>query len=83
MNAVVQSTASTALRLTGQFDLSPQAFKQALSFSNYLAASDMVPQDVKGKPGNCLIAMQWGSDLGLKSLQSLKNLTVINGQAFR
>ena len=79
MNAVVQQ-ASTALRPANQFDLSPQTFEQALTFSNYLAESDMVPKDFKGKPGNCLIAMQWGSELGLKPLQSLQNLAVINGR---
>lgn len=79
MNAVVQQ-ASTALRPSGQFDLSPQTFEQALTFSNYLAESDLVPKDFKGKPGNCLIAMQWGSELGLKPLQSLQNLAVINGR---
>ena len=56
------------------FDLSPQTFEQAMTFSNMLAESDLVPKDFKGKPGNCLIAMQWGSELGLKPLQSLQNL---------
>lgn len=63
-----------------QFDLSPQTFEQALTFSNYLADSDMVPKDFKGKPGNCLIAMQWGAEIGLKPLQALQNLAVINGR---
>ena len=80
MNAVTTQAAGTALRPAGQFDLSPQTFEQALTFSNYLAESDMVPKDFKGKPGNCLIAMQWGSELGLKPLQSLQNLAVINGR---
>jgi hypothetical protein len=62
------------------FDLSPRNFEQALTFSNYLADSDMVPKDFKGKPGNCLIAMQWGAELGLKPLQALQNLAVINGR---
>lgn len=62
------------------FDLSPQTFEQALTFSDYLADSDMVPKDFKGKPGNCLIAMQWGSELGLKPLQALQNIAVINGR---
>ena len=35
-----------------QFDLSPQNFDQALTFSKYLAQSDMVPKDFKGKPEN-------------------------------
>lgn len=80
MNAVTTQAASTALRPSGQFDLSPQTFDQALTFSNYLAESDLVPKDFKGKPGNCLIAMQWGSELGLKPLQALQNLAIINGR---
>ena len=62
------------------FDLSPRNFEQALTFSTYLADSDMVPKDFKGKPGNCLIAMQWGAELGLKPLQALQNLAIINGR---
>lgn len=62
------------------FDLSPQTFDQALTFANYLADSDMVPKDFKGKPGNCLIAMQWGMEIGLKPLQALQNIAVINGR---
>ena len=62
------------------FDLSPQTFDQALTFANYLADSDMVPKDFKGKPGNCLIAMQWGMEVGLKPLQALQNIAVINGR---
>ena len=63
-----------------QFDLSPQTFEQALTFSNYLAESDMVPKDFKGKPGNCLVAIQWGMEIGLKPLQAMQNIAVINGR---
>lgn len=80
MSNAVTTQQAGALRPAGQFDLSPQTFEQALTFSNYLADSDLVPKDFKGKPGNCLIAMQWGSELGLKPLQSLQNLAVINGR---
>lgn len=79
MNAVAQQTAlSTQPRQ--QFDLSPQTFDQALQFCDYLADSDFVPKDFKGKPGNCLIAIQWGAELGLKPLQALQNLAIINGR---
>ena len=64
----------------GGFDLSPQTFEQALTFSNYLADSDMVPKDFKGKPGNCLVAIQWGMEIGLKPLQAMQNIAVINGR---
>jgi hypothetical protein len=63
-----------------QFDLSPQTFEQALTFCDYLADSDLVPKDFKGKPANCLIAIQWGAELGLKPLQALQNLAIINGR---
>lgn len=81
MNAP-NTSESTALAVTSrqQFDLSPQTFEQALTFSKYLADSDMVPKDFKGRPANCLIAMQWGAELGLKPMQAMQNLAVINGR---
>lgn len=63
-----------------QFDLSPQTFDQAVTLSEYLANSTMVPKDFVGKPGNCLIAMQWGMEVGLKPLQALQGIAVINGR---
>lgn len=81
MNAVT-TTENAALAQRGMgFDLSPQTFEQAMKFSHMLAESDLVPKDFKGKPGNCLIAMQWGSELGLKPLQALSNIAVVNGRA--
>lgn len=73
---------NTAMTTTSrqQFDLSPQTFDQALTFSKYLAESDLVPKDFKGRPGNCLVAIQWGAELGLKPLQAMQNLAVINGR---
>lgn len=63
-----------------QFDLSPQTFEQALTFAKYLADSDLVPKDFRGRPGNCLIAIQWGYELGLKAIQAIQNIAVINGR---
>ena len=82
MNAPANTAEGSAFALAPrqQFDLSPRNFEQALTFSDYLAESDMVPKDFKGKPGNCLIAIQWGAELGLKPLQALQNLAIINGR---
>ncbi len=73
---------TTEITTTGAkgFDLSPQNFEQALTFSKYLSDSDMVPKDFKGKPANCLIAMQWGYELGMQPLQAIQNIAVINGR---
>ncbi|HAL21217.1 MAG TPA: hypothetical protein DCP40_00555 [Stenotrophomonas sp.] len=81
MNALVQQPVTAApAQPRQQFDLSPQTFEQALTFCDYLADSDLVPKDFKGKPANCLIAIQWGAELGLKPLQALQNLAIINGR---
>lgn len=80
MNAETQPQTALASQPRQQFDLSPQTFDQALQFCDYLAESDFVPKDFKGKPGNCFIAIQWGSELGLKPLQAMQNLAIINGR---
>ena len=65
---------------TATFDLSPRTFQEALTFSEYLANSDMVPKAYRGKPGDCLIAVQWGAEVGLKPLQALQSIAAINGK---
>ena len=74
------STELTTAAPRQAFDLSPQTFDQALTFSQYLADSDMVPKDFKGKPGNCLVAIKWGMEIGLKPLQAMQNIAIINGR---
>ena len=70
MNAVSEIRPAALQQQSPAFDLSPRTFEQALTFAGYLAESDMVPKDFKGRPGNCLIAIQWGAELGLKPLQA-------------
>lgn len=81
MNAPNQPEgAALAVAVRQQFDLSPQTFEQALTFSEYLAASELVPKQFRGKPGDCLVAMQWGYEVNLKPLQALQGIAVINGK---
>lgn len=51
-----------------------------MDYSKMLANSDMVPKDYKGKSENILVAIQWGFEIGLKPLQALQNIAVINGR---
>lgn len=69
-----------AITTTGGFDLSPRSLEEAFQFANMLADSSIVPKDFIGKPGNILVAMQWGMELGLKPLQAMQNIAVINGR---
>lgn len=62
------------------FDFAPRDLGEALKLAEMLASSTMVPKDYIGKPGNCFIAMQFGHELGLKPVQSLQGIAVINGK---
>jgi hypothetical protein len=62
------------------FSLSPRSLAEAMEFSKIIASSDMVPKDYINKPGNVLVAVQTGAELGLKPMQSLQGISVINGR---
>jgi len=55
-------------------------FDRAMKFSQMIAKSDFAPRDYKGKPENVLIAMQMGHEVGLKPMQAIQNISVINGR---
>lgn len=44
-----------------------------------MAGSDFVPDAYKRKPGNCLVAMQFGAEVGLSPMAALQNIAVVNG----
>ena len=51
-----------------------------MRFADMLAGSSIVPKDYIGKPGNCLVAIQWGMELGLQPMQAMQSIAVINGR---
>jgi hypothetical protein len=53
---------------------------EALKMAELLASSTMVPQSYRGKPGDVLVAVQMGAELGLAPLQALQNIASINGR---
>lgn len=62
------------------FSLAPRNIEEAFRLADMLASSELVPKDYRGKPGNVIVAMQWGMEVGLKPLQALQNIAVINGR---
>lgn len=62
------------------FSLTPRSLAEAMEFAKIIASSDMVPKDYIGKPGNVLVAVQTGAEVGLKPMQSLQGIAVINGR---
>lgn len=60
--------------------MTPSNLQEAMNLAEILAGSDIVPKDYQRKPGNILVAMQWGAEIGLKPLQALQNIACINGR---
>ncbi|MBJ9903179.1 transcriptional regulator [Acinetobacter bereziniae] len=70
MNALVQNTGF----------LTPTNLQEAMKIADLLANSQIVPKDYQKNPGNILVAMQWGAEIGLQPLQAMQNIAVINGR---
>jgi len=64
----------------GSFSLAPQSLDEALRFAEVLAESSIIPKDFAKNPGNILVAIQWGMELGLQPMQAMQNIAVINGR---
>ena len=60
--------------------LRPQTLQEAMELAGYMAKSDLVPKEYRGKPENVLIAMQLGGEVGLSPFQALQSIAVINGR---
>lgn len=74
MNAITEPVSR------GSFSLAPQSLDEALRFAEMLSKSSIVPKDFNGNPGNILVAIQWGMELGLQPMQAMQNIAVINGR---
>ncbi len=66
--------------ITTGFSLTPQSLDEAMKMADLMAQSEMVPKDYQGKPANVLVAVQMGAELGLKPVQALQNIAVVNGR---
>lgn len=62
------------------WDLVPVEVKYDLWFAQVASNSDLVPKDYKSRPENAFIAIQMGRNVGLKPMQALQNIAVINGR---
>ncbi len=75
MNSIVKTGQNAAVNF-----LTPNNLQEAMQIAGILAESDIVPKDYQRKPGNILVAMQWGAEIGLQPLQAMQNIAVINGR---
>ena len=66
--------------MENELSYAPQTFSELLTFADMASKTDLVPTHFKAKPHDIVIACQMGSELGLKPMQSLQNIAVINGR---
>ncbi len=60
--------------------LLPRSLDDAIKLAQLLAESDLVPREYRGKPGNVLVALQYGMELGLHPMQAVQSIAVLNGR---
>ena len=78
MNDIVEMKPARAALSTGI--LNPTTMVEALQMAEVISKSSIVPKDYQGNPGNVLVAIQWGMEIGLAPLQAMQNIAVINGR---
>jgi len=62
------------------FDFTPRNLQEAKEMATMISNSDLAPKDFRGKPENVLVAIQMGHEIGLKPMQAIQNIAVINGR---
>jgi len=78
-NAVVLAPRAGELTRKG-YSLAPTTFDEALRFAELVAKSGFCPREYKGKPGDILVAVEMGAEVGFRPMQALQSISVINGR---
>lgn len=74
------SHAPAPTRTPVAFGVTPHTLEDAWRFAQMLANSELVPKAYLGKPENCMVAMQYGAEVGLPPMAALQSIAVINGK---
>jgi hypothetical protein len=77
---VCKDTEEKSFKMQKTFGEGFNNLEEAIRFSNIIAKTDFAPKEMKGKPFDILLAMQMGAELGLKPMQAIQNISVINGR---
>lgn len=55
-------------------------YEQQLDLADRMSKSQMVPVHYRHKPNDILLAIHMGSEVGIKPIQAIQNIVVINGK---
>jgi hypothetical protein len=78
MGKEITTTGEKSLEIMG---IKITSFQEAIKIAEYFSGTDLVPKDYRNKPANIVVAWQKGMELGLKPLQALSTIAVVNGRA--
>lgn len=59
---------------------SAENFEHYCNVANSIASSQLVPKNLQGKPMDVLIAMEYGNQLGIPTMQAVQDIAVVNGK---
>lgn len=62
-------------------DFRPRNMSEALKFCEFISRTDFVPSNFRGKSADIFCALQYGAELGMGPMQSLRCIAVVNGRA--
>lgn len=77
---ILRNTKMTLPVVKPQFSLTPKSIDEAIRLAEMMSKSNIVPKEFASNPGNILVAIQWGMELGLQPLQAMQSIAVINGR---
>lgn len=80
MSKLPSNTQLNQIRVAVPYSVDITNFQQAMQFAEIVSASNFAPKEMRGKANDCLLAMQFGAEIGLKPIQALQNVAVINGK---
>lgn len=58
----------------------PSSLTEAMEYAKMIANSSFCPETMRGKPGDVLIAIQMGAEIGLTAIQAIQNIAIIKGK---
>jgi hypothetical protein len=79
-NTETETRPDTRIMPTNPGFMQVGSIEAAMQCAELIAKSSFCPKGMVGKPGDVVIALQMGQELGLKPMQALQNIAVINGR---
>lgn len=75
-----ESKSETRVTVTNPGFMQVESIEAAMKCAELIAVSSFCPKGMNNRPGDIVVALQMGQELGLKPMQALQNIAVINGR---